>query len=34
MVLADLIARNFTGLCLARNHVMERDEWLGERTAR
>jgi hypothetical protein len=29
MVLADIIARSFTGMCLARNHVMERGEWLA-----
>lgn len=31
-VAADIIARNFTGLCLASNHVVERDEWLNGRT--
>lgn len=30
VVLADIIARNFSGTCLAGNHVMERAEWLGE----
>jgi hypothetical protein len=30
VVLADIIARNFPGTCLSGNHVMERDEWLGE----
>jgi hypothetical protein len=30
--LADLIARHFPGMCLTRNRVMERDEWLEERT--
>lgn len=30
VVLADIIARNFTGTCLSGNQVMERDEWLGE----
>ena len=30
VVLADIIARNFSGTCLSGNHVMERDEWLGE----
>jgi hypothetical protein len=29
VALADLIARNFPGLCLADNQVLERDEWLG-----
>jgi hypothetical protein len=29
MVLADIIARGFSGLCLAGQHIMERDEWLG-----
>ncbi|WP_447978662.1 hypothetical protein [Candidatus Nitrospira bockiana] len=29
MVLADIVARGFSGMCLAGNHVMERDEWLG-----
>ena len=29
MVLADIIANGFSGLCLAGNHVMEREEWLG-----
>lgn len=31
MALADIIANSFTGTCLAGNHVMERDEWLGDR---
>jgi hypothetical protein len=30
VVLADIIARNFSGTCLSGNHVMECDEWLGE----
>jgi hypothetical protein len=30
MALADLIARNFTGTCLAGTHLIERDEWLGD----
>lgn len=30
VVLADLIARTFTGRCLAGDHIMEPDEWLGE----
>jgi hypothetical protein len=30
VVLADIIARNFPGTCLSGDHVMERDEWLGE----
>ena len=35
MVLADLIAHEFSGTCLAGHHVMERDEWLGgEKTGR
>jgi hypothetical protein len=29
MVLADIIARGFSGMCLAGEHIMERDEWLG-----
>jgi hypothetical protein len=29
IILADLIARSFSGLCLARNQVLERDEWLA-----
>jgi hypothetical protein len=29
VALADLIARSFSGLCLAGNQVLERDEWLG-----
>jgi hypothetical protein len=29
MVLADIIANGFSGLCLAGNQVMEREEWLG-----
>ena len=29
MTLADIIARSFPGMCLARNQVMERDEWLA-----
>jgi hypothetical protein len=29
MVLADIIARSFSGMCLAGHHIMERDEWLG-----
>lgn len=32
MVVADIIARSFTGMCLTRNHVVERDEWLHGRT--
>lgn len=30
VTLADIIARSFMGTCLCGNHVMERDEWLGE----
>ncbi len=33
VVLADIIARNFSGTCLSGNQVMERDEWLGEPNA-
>ena len=29
VILADMIARNFTGMCLAKNHVMARNEWLA-----
>jgi len=29
MVLADIIAGGFSGMCLAGHHIMERDEWLG-----
>lgn len=29
VALADIIARRFTGTCLAGNHIMEPDEWLG-----
>lgn len=29
VVLTDLIARNFTGLCLAGNQLLGPDEWLG-----
>jgi len=29
VILADIIARSFSGLCLARNQVVERDEWLA-----
>jgi hypothetical protein len=29
MMLADIIARGFSGMCLAGHHIMERDEWLG-----
>ncbi|MGH7230732.1 MAG: hypothetical protein ACREJU_05150 [Nitrospiraceae bacterium] len=29
VILADLIARSFEGMCLARNHIMERGEWLA-----
>jgi hypothetical protein len=29
VVLADMIARSFSGLCLAGDHILERDEWLG-----
>lgn len=29
VVLADLIARSFSGMCLARNRVMECSEWLA-----
>ncbi|MBI4400540.1 MAG: hypothetical protein HY581_02770 [Nitrospirae bacterium] len=29
VALADIIARSFAGTCLAGNHIMERDEWLG-----
>jgi hypothetical protein len=29
VILADMIARNFAGTCLAKNHVMERNEWLA-----
>jgi hypothetical protein len=32
MVLADIIANGFSGLCLAGNQVMEREEWLGGQT--
>jgi len=32
VVLADMIARSFSGLCLAGNHILERDEWLGGQT--
>jgi hypothetical protein len=34
MVLADLIAHSFTGMCLTKNHVMERGEWLEGRPTR
>lgn len=34
MVLADIIARGFSGLCLAGQHIMERDEWLGGQNVR
>lgn len=30
LVLADIIARNFTGTCLSGNQIMDGDEWLGE----
>lgn len=29
MTLADLIAHEFSGMCLTGHHIMERDEWLG-----
>jgi len=32
-LLADLIARNFPGLCLAGNRILGPDEWLGGRRA-
>lgn len=32
VALADIVARGFSGLCLAGNHVMERNEWLGGHT--
>jgi hypothetical protein len=30
VALADIIARSFEGTCLCGNHIMERNEWLGE----
>jgi hypothetical protein len=29
MLLADIIARNYNGMCLARNQILDRDEWLA-----
>ena len=30
VALADIIARSYEGTCLCGNHIMERNEWLGE----
>jgi hypothetical protein len=33
IVLADIIARSFTGTCLCGNQVMEPEEWLGAQSS-